>query len=114
MSRRSIFIALLIAVAVGVFLSPFASSLPDGLERVAEDKGFVEKGEGKQLLNSPIPDYQWPIFKNTKLATAASGGIGILMAFTLTYSIIWLLNHKTKSKLAPPRSTSNTNTLKPS
>ena len=33
-----------IALVIAIF-SPLASSSPDGLERVAEDKAFVDKGE---------------------------------------------------------------------
>ena len=30
-----------LSLALAIFLSPFASPHPDGLERVAEDKGFI-------------------------------------------------------------------------
>ena len=31
---------------LALFLSPLASTSPDGLEKVAETKGFAEKGGG--------------------------------------------------------------------
>jgi hypothetical protein len=41
--KRFTIVALAVAIALGVLVSPFASSEPDGLERVATDHGFVEK-----------------------------------------------------------------------
>jgi cobalt/nickel transport protein len=44
-----IWIGLGASLLVALFLSPFASSSPDGLEKVAETGGFKEKGEGWNL-----------------------------------------------------------------
>lgn len=43
MRKKDILIVLLIAIAIGVVLSPFASKLPDGLESVAIKLGFIDK-----------------------------------------------------------------------
>ena len=40
--KRFTIIALAFALILGVFASPYASSEPDGLERVATDQGFVD------------------------------------------------------------------------
>jgi len=78
---KFVFYGLLIAVALAVFLAPFASKSPDGLERVAGDKGFLEKGEGRPVINSPLRDYSIPGIKNKKLSTAISGVIGVIIIF---------------------------------
>ena len=72
----------LIAAGVGLallitFFSPFASSNPDGLERVAEDKEFIETAEdpGYEI----IPDYTFPGVENERLATILSGIVGVLV-----------------------------------
>lgn len=82
---------LLLALLVGTFLSPFASSKPDGLERVAEDKGFLEKGEGKALVSAPVPDYLLPGISNEKLATAGAGVLGTAAVFAAMYGLAALL-----------------------
>jgi len=87
MSKKEILIGLTIALVLGIFLSPFASSHPDGLERVAEDKGFLEKGEIKPLFTSPIPDYAWPGIANEGLATGLAGLAGTLIVFLLGYGL---------------------------
>ena len=40
--KRFTIVALAFALVLGVFVSPYASSKPDGLERVAADQGFVD------------------------------------------------------------------------
>lgn len=77
-------IALLIAV-----LSPFASSSPDGLERVASDKGF------SGLAESPpyqlISDYVFPWVGNKDLATVLSGVVGVLTVAAVVLAVAFLL-----------------------
>lgn len=79
--RKEIIIGLLLALFVAVALSPFASSSPDGLEKVAEDKGFLYKAEGKELIKSPIPDYELPGVTNKTLAGIFAGIIGTIVTF---------------------------------
>lgn len=84
--KKTTLIILLAALAVAVFLSPYASSFPDGLERVAEDFGFIEKGE-EQVLKSPIPDYAFPGVRNEGLGTALAGAAGTLLTFGAVYGL---------------------------
>lgn len=72
---------LVVAAALAVLVSPFASSAPDGLERVAQDQGF--DGERAAWRLSPIPGYSFPGFANTRLATAVAGLAGTLVMFAL-------------------------------
>jgi len=72
---------LLLALGLALFLSPFASKAPDGLERVAEDQGFLARAEGS--FPSPIPDYEIPGVKSEALATALAGLAGTLVTFGL-------------------------------
>ncbi len=55
-------------------LSPLASAHPDGLEWVAEQKGFLEAARGPLL--SLIPDYVFPGVSNEALATILAGVAG--------------------------------------
>lgn len=87
MSKKEIIIALGIALFLAFIISPFASSSPDGLERVAEDKGFLERGEIEPAFASPIPDYVWPGIKSEKLATSFAGVFGALVVFGLGYGL---------------------------
>ena len=74
---------LLVALALGVFVSPFASSSPDGLEKVSMDKGFDETAEDHALDDSPLADYRVRGVGDDRLGTAASGLLGVLLTFGL-------------------------------
>jgi len=91
MKKKEIIIGLMVAIFLALFISPFASQWPDGLEKVAEDKGFLHKGEVEPILSSPIPDYSWPGMKNEKVATSLAGGVGTFIIFFLGYGIATLL-----------------------
>ena len=76
--------ALVVAIALAVFVSPFASSAPDGLERVAADKGFESAAaEEPTWAWSPLRDYQFPGLHNEKVATAVAGLLGTIVLFGL-------------------------------
>ncbi len=66
---------------IAVLLSPLASGDPDGLERVAEDLGFLEFG-----LDAPytiLPDYTIPFLGETALSTIVAGVVGALVVLGL-------------------------------
>jgi len=90
-------ISLLICLAVAC-LSPLASSSPDGLERVAEDRGFIELGE--EAPYQVIADYVFPGIENEALATILAGIIGTLILFGAAYGLAWLLTLRKRRALA--------------
>ena len=69
-----------IAVAV-TLLAPLASGSPDGLERVAEDAGFIERAQDAPY--SIIADYVVPGIQNEGLATILAGIIGVTIIYAL-------------------------------
>ena len=76
--------ALLLALAV-TLLSPLASSHPDGLERVAEDQGFIDTAQDAPF--EVIPDYTFPGIANEAAATIVAGIVGVLIVGGLTYGL---------------------------
>ncbi len=60
-----------------VFLSPFASSDPDGLNRVAENMGFLSAAQ--EAPYQFLPGYTIPLLGDTSLSTVAAGVIGVLV-----------------------------------
>jgi len=92
--KKFVIICLIVSAALVLIIAPFASSWPDGLERVAINLGFIEKGEGQPLLNSPMPDYTLNFIQNEKLSTISAGLIGVILMFLLAYAIGVLLKGK--------------------
>ncbi|MBN2013576.1 MAG: PDGLE domain-containing protein [Candidatus Altiarchaeota archaeon] len=72
---------LVVALIMAAVISLYASPDPDGLERVAEDKGFLEHGEGHEVMESPMPDYIIPGIENEVLSASLAGVTGTLMLF---------------------------------
>jgi len=77
-------IGLAIAIMLAI-VSPLASSHPDGLEWVAEQKGFLDTAQGP--LYEIIPDYLVPGVSNSALATILAGLIGVLIVFVVALAI---------------------------
>ena len=82
-SSRWVVAALAIIVVVVVAASLFASGDPDGLERVAEDHGFL--GTGRDNPFTIIADYAFPGLDGP-IATVVAGLIGVAVVFGL----VWL------------------------
>ena len=69
-----------LVIAVGlVIASPLASAHPDGLEWVAEQRGFLDLA--REPLYEIIPDYVLPGISNEALATVLAGIVGALIVF---------------------------------
>lgn len=77
--RRSLWFWGGILAFVLALFSPLASSLPDGLEKVAESLGFAQKE--RDPLFTVIPDYSFPGVGEGALATILAGlvGVGIVL-----------------------------------
>lgn len=75
-------IALLLAI-----LSPLASAYPDGLERVAEQQGFLNAAQDPTY--NIIPDYVFPGVSNEAAATILAGIVGTLLVFGVALGIAY-------------------------
>jgi hypothetical protein len=80
-------LALLLAI-----LSPLASSSPDGLERVAEDRGFIDVALAPFF--NVFPDYVIPGVSNEAVATILAGLLGTLVLFGIGFGLAKLLRTK--------------------
>ena len=78
-------IALALAIGLATAVSPFASSSPDGLERVAGDQAFLDSGESR---SGPISDYAFPGVKDERLATGLAGFTGTLIVFGTGFVLV--------------------------
>ncbi len=91
MSKKWWLIALLFCLALAT-ISPLASSSPDGLERVAEDKGFVSLTQEAPF--EVVADYIFPSIENEVLATILAGWLGTLVLFGIAYGLAWLIKSR--------------------
>lgn len=96
MKKRDILIGLGLAVILAIF-SFLASTLPDGLERIAEDKKFISKTTN--IIRSPIPDYLFPGINDEKLATTLASLSGVLIVFVLGMTLAKLIKKRDETRL---------------
>lgn len=83
-----VWVGLGVALLVALFLSPFASTSPERLEKIAEAKRFSQKEEGwKFWEHAPLSNYTLPWIKNAKVSTALSGFAGTLAIFFIAIGI---------------------------
>lgn len=78
---RAWVVAGVVVALITVFFAPFASADPDGLERVAEDMGFLSAGQSAPY--QILPDYTIPFLGETALSTVAAGLVGAIIVMAL-------------------------------
>jgi cobalt/nickel transport system permease protein len=91
----------LVALGLAVFVAPFASPWPDGLEAVAERLGFAQRLSVTRVISAPLPDYAMAGAGSPAVSTIVAGGIGIVVAFVLAYLLARLLVPRTAPSLGP-------------
>jgi len=75
----------LILIMVGLAaLIPFASTYPDGLEKVAESLGLEEH---EPIWGGLMPDYNFGLAGNPYIAKLVSGLIGLFLVFSAAWGI---------------------------
>lgn len=84
-----------IAALVVVILAPLASPDPDGLEAVAEDKGFIATAQ--DALVSIIPDYTLPGVDDPVISTVLAGLIGVAIVFLVMVGLGRVLRRRTQA-----------------
>jgi hypothetical protein len=83
--RIFVIIALALAIGLGTAVSPFASAAPDGLNRVAQDHAFEQRGTTHE---APVAGYAFPGVHDQKLAKGLAGFTGTLLVFALGFGLV--------------------------
>ena len=74
-----------IAALVVIVLAPLASPDPDGLERVAEDQGFIDRAEN--FVSGLLGDYAIPGIDDPAVSTILSGLIGVAIVVVIMFAL---------------------------
>ena len=89
--RLFVIAGLLVAIGLALVVSGFASSSPDGLEKVAGDKGFLETAKDHLFADGPVADYAVKGVDNERLSTGLAGLIGVLITFGVGLGVFALV-----------------------
>lgn len=83
-----------VAIALAGGVSYYASSHPDGLEKVAENEGFLETAKDSAVSGSPLADYGITGLANERLSVGLSGIAGVLVTAIVGMLLFKILKKK--------------------
>ena len=93
-NRKFYLIVLLVSIGLAGIASFYASSSPDGLEKVAGDIGFIETAKDHTLDNSALADYGVAGIENERFSIGIAGILGVVATGLLMYLIIKFISRK--------------------
>ena len=79
-------------------VSYYASSSPDGLEKVAGDIGFIETAKEHSNADSALADYGVKGIENDRLSTGAAGVIGVIATGVISTGLFMMVRRKSGSE----------------
>lgn len=94
-------LGLVVAIALAVGASWWASDVPDGLERVAEDHGFAAAAEEHDLAGSPVADYRAEGIDDEGLAGSVAGVVGVGVTLVVAGGLLWLARRRAAAPRDP-------------
>lgn len=85
---------LLVAFLLAAVVSHYASSKPDGLEKVAADKGIAAREKEHPMASSPLADYSAKGVDNAWLSGGIAGVAGVTVTFALGCGLVFLVRRR--------------------
>lgn len=79
-------------------VSFYASSNPDGLEKVAGDIGFIETAKEHSNADGVLADYGVKGIDNARLSTGAAGVIGVIATGVISTGLFMMVRRKSGSE----------------
>jgi hypothetical protein len=93
-NRAFLALGLLVALLLAGVVSWYASGSPDGLEKVAEDKGFVSTAEDHHLADGPFADYGTEGVANERLSGTLAGVAGVAVTLVVGGGLFVLIRRR--------------------
>lgn len=90
---------LVAALALAGFVSFYASSSPDGLEKVAADKGIDQKVTDHAAADSPLADYGVKDVTDARLSGGLAGVIGVGATAVVGTGVFWTVRRRRSADL---------------
>jgi cobalt/nickel transport protein len=86
---------LLVALVLAGVVSFYASGSPDGLERVAEDTGFIDTASEHAAADGPLADYRTTGIDDSRLSGGVAGVTGSLVVLVLAGGLVIAVRRRT-------------------
>jgi hypothetical protein len=98
MKNPLIIVGFAVSLALAGGVSYYASSHPDGLEKVAGDVGFLDSAEDSAAKDSPLAEYGVAGVDNERLSGGLAGVIGVASTAAVSFAIFYGMRRFNKSK----------------
>jgi hypothetical protein len=97
--RKGVWMIVGVGLAVSLLLagvvSFYASSSPDGLEKVAGDIGFIESAEDSAVTDSPLSGYAVSGVDDGRLSGGLAGVVGVALVAAIAFGLFtWLARRR--------------------
>ncbi|WP_405751947.1 energy-coupling factor ABC transporter permease [Streptomyces sp. NBC_01020] len=99
-TRRIWGIGLITALVLAGFVSFYASASPDGLEKVAHDKGIDAKEQPHRTGDSPLAGYGVKDISDARLSGGLAGLIGVGATVVVGSGVFWAVRRR-RTQAAP-------------
>ncbi|MEU5435514.1 energy-coupling factor ABC transporter permease [Streptomyces sp. NPDC020719] len=93
-TRRVRAVFVFAALLLAGFVSFYASASPDGLEKVAHDKGIDTKTKKHATESSPLAGYSVKDIGNNRVATGLAGMIGVGVTVGVGSGVFWAVRRR--------------------
>ncbi|MFF8999220.1 energy-coupling factor ABC transporter permease [Streptomyces achromogenes] len=101
-SRRTLWVTgLVTSLVLAGFVSFYASANPDGLEKVAHDKGIDKKEKEHAAADSPLADYGVKDISDARLSGGLAGVIGVGVTVVAGSAVFWALRRRRTDDASP-------------
>jgi cobalt/nickel transport system permease protein len=101
-SHRKVWITgLVTSLVLAGFVSFYASASPDGLEKVAADKGIDAKTEEHATADSPLADYGVKDVEDARLSGGLAGVIGVGVTVVAGSTVFWAVRRRRTADTTP-------------
>jgi hypothetical protein len=97
-NRKFIAAGFIVAALLAGGASYYASSHPDGLEKVAKEIGFIDSAKDSATADSPFAGYGVKGVDNARFSGGLAGIIGILATAVVGGGLFMLIRKKPEKK----------------
>jgi len=98
MKNRLVAVGLVLSLVLAGGASYYASSQPDGLEKVAGDVGFLDSAQESAVEDSPLSGYEVAGVDNERISGGLAGVIGVASTAAISFGLFYALRRFKKDQ----------------
>ena len=96
--KKFLLLGFVVSMIIAGVVSYYASSHPDGLEKAAEEVGFLDDAQGSAVSDGPLADYGVSGVEDERLSVGLAGVLGVLVMVVVAGGGFMLLVRKPRRR----------------